>query len=110
MKNKVSDGKQLTFTAPSGGVVSGTAYKIGSVIVVAAISADAGAQFTGEAQGVFTLPKATGAAWTEGEKLYWDDTAKDFTGTSTSNTACGYAAAAALSADTTGNVLLKPIA
>jgi predicted RecA/RadA family phage recombinase len=49
-------------------------------------------------------PKATGAAWTMGQKLYWDDTAKKFTGTSSANTLCGYAAAPAASGDTTGSV------
>ena len=49
-------------------------------------------------------PKATGEAWTMGQKLYWDNTAKKFTTTATSNTLCGYAAAPAASADTTGSV------
>lgn len=44
--------------------------------------------------------KATGEAWAVGAKIYWDNTAKKFTTTATSNTLCGYALGAALAADT----------
>lgn len=40
----------------------------------------------------------TGAAWAAFDKIYWDDTAKKFTKTSTSNTLVGYALEAKLSA------------
>lgn len=50
--------------------------------------------------GVFSLPKASGAI-TLGAKLYWDATAKNLTTTTTSNTFVGYAFAAAASGDTT---------
>ena len=105
MQNFIKPGDTLTFTAPAGGVVSGTPYLIGSILVVAATSAAAGAQFEGMDEGVFTLPKATGA-WTEGAILYWDNTAKNVTTVSTSNTKIGYAAAAQASGDTTGAVYL----
>jgi predicted RecA/RadA family phage recombinase len=52
-------------------------------------------------------PKATGEAWTLGAKLYWDASAGKFTTTSTSNTLCGRAGAAAASADTTGSVIFN---
>lgn len=105
MKNFIKCGDTLTLTAPVGGVVGGTAYLIGAILVVAVASVAAGAQFEGRRVGVFTLPKATGA-WTEGALLYWDDTAKNLTTTSTSNRRIGCAAAAALSGDATGQVLL----
>lgn len=44
--------------------------------------------------------KATGAAWAVGDRIYWDDTAKKFTKTSTDNTACGWSLGTALSGDT----------
>lgn len=109
MKNKVQSGKVLTLTAPTGGVVSGTAYKVGGMVVVACVSAAEGESFAAEVEGVYTLPKTTSEAWTEGAKLYWDNTAKSFTTTSTSNTLAGFAAAAAASADTTGNVLVTQL-
>lgn len=107
MKNFVQVGDTLTFTAPAGGVVSGDAYLIGALLVVAVASADAGEPFEGKVSGVFTLPKATGSAWTEGAKLYWNDTSRYVTVTATDNTFIGYAAAAAASAATVGNVLLR---
>ena len=107
MKNFVQPGDILSLTAPAGGVVSGKAYLTGALLVVAVHSADAGGPFEGAVNGVFTLPKATGSAWTEGAKLYWNDTSKYVTVTATDNTFIGYAAAAAAAADTTGNVLLR---
>lgn len=50
-------------------------------------------------------PKAAGAAWSIGDSLYWDDTAKNFTKTSASNTLCGYALAPAASADTVSGLI-----
>lgn len=54
---------------------------------------------------VSDVPKATGAAWSVGDALYWDDAAKNFTKTSAGNTACGYALAAAQSADAIGGLV-----
>ena len=105
MQNFSKPGDVLTFTAPTGGVVSGTAYLIGALLVVAATTVAQTLPFEGVTQGVFVLPKATGA-WTEGALLYWDDTAKNITTTTTSNRRVGCAAAAAASGDTTGQVKL----
>lgn len=108
MKNFVRHDGRLPFTAPAGGVVSGTAYLIGALLVVALFSAAAGAQFTGQVEGVVTLPKASGAV-TEGALLYWDNTAKNVTTTPTSNTKIGYALAAQASGDATVQVFLVPV-
>lgn len=107
MKNYVQPGHTLDLTAPAGGVVSGTGYLIGALFAVASVTAAAGATFAARLEGVFTLTKATGAAWTEGAALYWDNTAKNVTTTSASNTKIGVAAAAAASGDTLGNVRLN---
>ena len=45
-------------------------------------------------------PKAPAEAWAPLQTVYWDDTNKRFTTTASGNTACGYALAAALAADT----------
>lgn len=50
----------------------------------------------------------TSATWTAGDKVYWDDSAKKFTKTSTSNTLAGIAAEDKASTATTGMVLLIP--
>lgn len=57
--------------------------------------------------GVHTLAKATGETWAVGDQLYWDNTNKAFTKTSSGNTAWGRAAAVQASGDTTGAVLLS---
>lgn len=107
MKNKTQCGDVLTLTAPSGGVTSGTAYLIGGLLAVATISADAGDDFTAERTGVFTLPKTTSQAWTQGQLLFWDDANSKFTNVAASGLVpAGAAVAAAASADTTGSVLL----
>lgn len=107
MQNYKQPGDTITLTAPSGGVVSGTAYKIAQILVVAVASADATDSFEGMTEGVFELPKTTGAAWTEGELLYWDDSAKEVCTTVAGNLLVGVAVEAAASGATTGIVRLN---
>lgn len=59
-KNYVQDGDALTLVAPPGGVVSGAPYVIGTLAVVALVTAAEGVPFAAEATGVFRLPAATG--------------------------------------------------
>lgn len=106
MKNFVRNGGNPTFTAPAGGVVSGSVYKIGVAIVVACATVAAGQPFAGKTLGEFTMPAATGQAWTEGALVYWDDTAKNLTTTAASNQKAGYATVAKLSAAATGTIEL----
>ncbi len=99
----IQPGNTLTLTAPTGGVVAGTPLLIGSLVVVPATTAAQTLPFDGHVEGVFTVPKATGATWSEGQILYWDSTAGNFA-TAQSATARRAAAAvvAAGSGDTTG--------
>lgn len=108
MKNFVRNGGNPTFTAPTGGVVSGSVYKIGSAIVVAGATAAVGVPFAGRTLGDFIVPAATSQAWTEGALVYWDDTAKVFTTTAASNQKAGYAIVAKLAAAATGTITLVP--
>ncbi|MEO9187544.1 MAG: DUF2190 family protein [Kofleriaceae bacterium] len=108
MQNFISPGQNVTFTAASGGVTSGTPVLIGDLVVVSCVTADEGAPFAGETEGVFSgMPKTAGAAWTVGELLYWDSAAGSFA-TAKSSTArrAGCAAAPADSGDTVGIVRL----
>lgn len=59
-KNFVQDGDVLTLIAPAGGVVSGNPYTIGTLAVVALVTAAAGEEFAAKATGVFDLPCETG--------------------------------------------------
>ena len=107
MKTFLQEGNNLDLTAPSGGVTGGLPVKIGSIVAIPVNSAAEGEAFVGQVTGVHTLVKATGAAWTVGAKIYWDDTAKNCTTTATSNTLIGVATSAAASGDTSGDVRLN---
>lgn len=93
MKLYVKKGQVLTLTAPSGGVVSGTAYLIGTVLVVATESVAQTLPFEALVLGVVDLPKPADEIWTENEKLYWDNSAKKITSTASANTLVGVAVA-----------------
>jgi len=110
MKTYIQSGEVVEFTAPSGGVVAGTAYLIGSLLVVATVTAAEAAKFDGLVTGVVTHAKVSAQAWTEGAKLYWDNSAKDFTTTAGGNTLIGVAAAAAANPSATGKIRLDGVA
>jgi predicted RecA/RadA family phage recombinase len=111
MKNFINPGDIVQFTAPGGGVVSGTALLIGALVVVPQVTAAAGISFAGAVTGVFTLAKAAGVAWTEGQPLYYDSAANNFaTAQSATARRAGVAVNAALAGDVVGNVRLTNIA
>jgi predicted RecA/RadA family phage recombinase len=91
MKTFVESGQALTLTAPSGGVVSGSAYLIGSLVVIATETVAQTLPFEGIPVGVVDLPKVAEQGWTEGEKLYWDVSPAGLTTTSSGNTLVGVA-------------------
>src|SRR5262245_54369055 len=107
MNNYVQPGEIIELTAPTGGVVSGLGYLIGSLFVVATVSAAQGAPFNGLAAGVVSLPKTSAQAWTEGQRIYWDagNNRADNTGTVGFN--IGVATAAAINPSSTGRVRLN---
>jgi predicted RecA/RadA family phage recombinase len=110
MNNYTQPGNVLDLTAPAGGVVSGTAYQIGQLFVVAKVTAAATETFAAQVTGVAELPKNNAQAWTEGALLYWDDTGKELTTTATGNMLVGAAAEDKLTTDTVGNIRLNGIA
>jgi predicted RecA/RadA family phage recombinase len=112
MNNFLQKGHNLTLVAPSGGVVSGSFYLIGSLLVCATVTADAAANFVGQVTGVFSVTKPGSQAWTQGAKIYWDNSAKKFTTTSGGNTLVGVAVEAVGSgaSETTGKVRLDGVA
>lgn len=93
MKNLIQDGNILTFVAPSGGVVSGNGYLIGTIFGVATVAVAETLPFTLSVTGVYALPKAATITPAPGAKLYWDNAAKNVTTTSASNTLIGVHAA-----------------
>lgn len=81
----------------------------GGLVAIPMTSEDADIEnvFSIEAEAL-AVDKATGQAWAGGAKVYWDNTAKKFTITSTSNTLCGRVITPAASADTRGQIQLNP--
>lgn len=107
MKNYIQLGDNITLPAPYD-VASGGGALIGSIFGVASTAALSGEDTAFVRVGVFTLPKATGEAWSASAppKIYWDNTNKRCTTTATNNTLIGAGAAGAQAADASGNVLL----
>lgn len=104
----IKHGDEIPYTNGTGSKIAvNTPVLVGDLVGVALTDIANGDTGTLQLSGVALLPKATGQAWTQGAKLYWDDTAKKFTTTDTSNTLAGWAYAAAASGDTTGQVKLK---
>ena len=91
MKTAYKSGDILTLTAPSGGVVSGSAYLIGSLVVVATQTVAQTLPFEAMVVGVADLPKVAEEAWTQGAKLYWDVSPAGLTTVSSGNTLVGVA-------------------
>ena len=74
--------------------------------MVATVTALAGVRFNGLREGVVEHAKVSAQAWTEGQQINWDDTAKLMTTVTTGNFRVGYAAAAAANPTATGKVVL----
>ena len=106
MKNHVKPGHTVTVPAPTGGVLSGAPVLVGSLFGVASYSAAEGADVEIVTIDVFDLPKAAGAAFAIGDKVYYDTTAKNMTATASGNKLVGSAAGIAASGDATARVRL----
>jgi predicted RecA/RadA family phage recombinase len=87
---------------------SGEGVLVGAMFGVCVDAASSGASVVVKRYGVYTLPKATGAGEnpSAGAVVYWNDSNKNITTTSTSNTRVGYARAAKGTGDTTVDVVL----
>lgn len=118
MKNFVQEagnGDAAKFTAPTGGVVSGGVYQIGQLLVVATVTADEAALFSGIPMvggSIYKVTKVGSQAWTEGLIVYYDKENARFTSTATGSLRAGWAVLGAGSAmpgsgagETTGYIL-----
>ncbi len=105
----LSDDYQTSTFAHNAATTANTFYLINGLVLLAlnTVDADEDNVFIRDADKV-RAPKATSQAWTVGDKLYWDDTAKNWTTTSTNNTLSGYVAEPAANNDTEGKIVLKP--
>lgn len=78
MKNFENSGNLLTLIAPGGGVISGQGYLFGSIFVVAQSTEIAGDLFSGLVEGVVEMDKLTANVMTQGLKVNWNDTNKEW--------------------------------
>ena len=104
-RNYVQPGETLTLTAPRT-LASGDGFVVGALFAVALAAAATDKPVEGRRVDVFDLTKAAGAAWTAGQKVYWDNTAFNVTATAGGNALIGAAVQAAASAAVVGRVLL----
>ncbi|MGI0149486.1 MAG: DUF2190 family protein [Thermoplasmata archaeon] len=109
MKTFVEPGQVLEFVAPTGGVVSGTGVKIGDLLVIATETKLATEKFRGVRIGVVSHAKVSAQAWTEGQQINWDNTAKLMTTIPPGHFKCGVAAAVAVNPSGTGPVVLSGV-
>ena len=112
MKNYVQEGcKGLEMTAPVGGVVSGLPYKIGALILVAAVTKAAGEKFAGSREGVFKFSKASGLVLAEGDEVKWDAATGNIVATAdvAGDYVLGYVTEAAPNGQSYAHVVLKAV-
>lgn len=106
MKNFVQEGDVIELAAPYDRL-SGEGALIGALFGVATVDVLNTVRANFLTRGVVTLKKTSAQAWTEGALIYWDNTNKECTTTSTSNTRIGCAAAVAVNPSATGSVRLN---
>lgn len=104
MRNFIQTGDVVELTAPAD-MNSGDCALVGSFFGVATKAISNGTVGNFMIEGVFDLPKDTSTV-AQGAKLYWDNTAKKVTTTSTSNTFIGHAILAAATGVSTVRVRL----
>ena len=109
MRNFVQPGNSLAVAVPyAGGILSGQGVLVGALFGVAAVDGAQNAVIEAATQGVFDITKQPALAITAGARVFWDDTNRRITTTATSNFCVGIAALAALAADATVRVWLRP--
>lgn len=110
MKNYLQPGHTLDLIAPSGGVVSGVGYLIGTSILAFAQSSKAETEvFAGLVEGVVLADKLTTDVMAVGAKVNWNDTNKEFQLATSDLDAAGTVVEAAGNGDTQVKVKLIPV-
>jgi predicted RecA/RadA family phage recombinase len=108
--NYDSPGEVVELTAPVGGVVANSVYLIGRLVVVATVTAAAGAKFSGAVTGVWRITKVSAEPWTEGMAIYLNTGTGSATSISTGgNILIGATIAAAANPTTTARVRLNGV-
>lgn len=108
MKNFVQPGSTLTLTAPYA-VTSGDGLLVGLIFGIACFTAANAATVEANTQGVYDVTALSTDTATVGAAIYWDNTNKRCTTTSSGNTKIGVAVAAKANGDTTVRVRLNGV-
>ena len=104
--NYIQPGEVMDVTAGAN-LASGAGVLVGKRLGVALGALASGETGSVQVSGVWELPKLSTDVVTQGALLYWDDTNKRLTVTSTDNTLAGYAFAAAGNGATTVKIKLN---
>lgn len=105
MQNFLNPGETVAVLAPRA-LTAGEGALVGALFGVANSAAASGAAVELSRRGVFTLAKTSAQAWTQGAKLYWDNSGFVATTTASGNTLIGVAMEIAANPSATGVVLL----
>lgn len=105
MKNFKQPGETLTLVAPYNRS-AGQGALVGGIFGVAVTDVTSGDEAAFDVEGVFSLPKATGAV-SQGDPIYWNDTTKVVSTVDSVGPLIGSATADALSGDATCDVRLN---
>lgn len=108
MKNFIQPGRIVPVVV-SAAVRSGDLVIVGKFFGVAQSDAGVGERVEVLTEGVFTLPKITEQAWTQGAAIYWavSDEVGSATTTASGNTLIGHATEAASNPSSHGAVRLS---
>ena len=109
MKNYVQDGDTVTLVAPYA-VTSGQGALVGSLFGIANADVASGAEGEFDVEGVFDVTALSTDTATQGAKLYWDNTNRRLTTTSSGNTLVGVALAAKGAGAVTARIRLGLVA
>lgn len=104
--NYVNEDDVMTLTAPYDRL-SGQGALIGSLFGVAMVDVLSGQKAAFATEDNWMLTKLSTEAWTQGAKIYWDNTAKQCTLVSAGNTLIGCAGDVTVNPSTVGMVRLN---
>ncbi len=107
--NYVQAGKVVALVAPYA-VASGAGAQVGSIFGVALSDVANAAEGEFQTKGVFELEKTSAQAWTQGQKIYWDNTNKRCDSDGTVGILIGVALSIAANPSSTGIVRLNGVA
>lgn len=106
--NYIMSGDVIDWTNGTGSAVaSGAMVLVGARVAVALVDIANGATGTARVRGVFTVAKLSSDTPAQGALLYWDNTNKRLTTTSSGNTLAGFAAKAAGNGATTVEISIN---